>query len=96
VTSDMKAQLTSKGMSKSNMENLEKKLQNTVAILTDKRSMLSQMIMGLVEQAVARSDHECGHACGHACEGGGGIPVIILFGDEDQLPLFKVHQILLR
>jgi hypothetical protein len=44
--------------------------------------MLSQIIPGLVEQAVARSAHECGHSG----EDWGGIPVVILFGDVYQLP----------
>jgi hypothetical protein len=71
-----------KGMTNSTMEKLKKKLQNTVAILMDERSMLSQIIMGLVEQAVARSAHECGHS-GEDC---GGILVVILFCDDYQLP----------
>jgi hypothetical protein len=71
-----------KGMTNSTMEKLQKKLQNTVAIMMDERSMLSQIILGLVEQAVARSAHKCGHSG----EYWGGIPVIILFGDDYQLP----------
>jgi hypothetical protein len=63
-------------------EKLQKKLQNTVAIMMDGRSMLSQIILGLVEQAVARSAHECGHSG----EDWGAIPVMILFGDDYQLP----------
>jgi hypothetical protein len=51
-----------KGMTKSTMEKLQKKLQNTVAIMMDERSMLSQIILGLVEKAVARSAHQCGHS----------------------------------
>jgi hypothetical protein len=71
-----------KGMTNSTMEKLQKKLQNTVAIIMDERSMMSQIILGLVEQAVARSAHECGHSG----EDWGGIPVMILFGDDYQLP----------
>jgi hypothetical protein len=71
-----------KGMTNSTMEKLQKKLQNTVAILMDERSMLSQIILGLVEQTVARSAHKCGHSG----EDWGGIPVVILFGDDYQLP----------
>jgi hypothetical protein len=51
-----------KGMKNSTLDKSQKKLQNTVAIFMDKRSMLSQIILGLVEQAVARSAHECGHS----------------------------------
>jgi hypothetical protein len=50
--------------------------------MMDERSMLSQIILGLVEQAVARSAHECGHSG----EEWGGIPVMILFGDDYQIP----------
>jgi hypothetical protein len=48
--------------------------------MMDERSMLSQIILGLVEQE--GSDHECGHSG----EDWGGIPVMILFGDDYQLP----------
>jgi hypothetical protein len=71
-----------KGMANSTMEKLQKKLQNMVAIMMDERSMLIQIILGLVEQAVARSAHECGHSG----EDSGGILVMILFGDDYQLP----------
>jgi hypothetical protein len=71
-----------KGMTNSTMEKLQKKLLNTVATMMDERLMLSQIIVGLVEQAVVRSAHECGHSG----EDWGGIPVMILFGDDYQLP----------
>jgi hypothetical protein len=73
---------TKKGMANSIMEKLQKKLQNTVVILKDETLMLSQIILGLVEQAVDRSSHECGHSG----EDWGGIPVMVLFGDDYQLP----------
>jgi hypothetical protein len=44
-----------KGMTNSTMEKLQNKLQNNVAILMDEMSMLSQIILGLVEHVVARS-----------------------------------------
>jgi hypothetical protein len=69
---------TKKVMTNRTMKKIRKKLQNTVAIMMDGRSMLSQIILGLVEQAVARSAHECGHSG----EDWGGIPVMILFGDD--------------
>jgi hypothetical protein len=53
-----------------------------VVILMDDRSMLSQIILGWVEQTVARSAQECGHSG----EDWGGIPVMVLFGDYYQLP----------
>jgi hypothetical protein len=48
----------------------------------DERSMLSQIILGFVEQVVARSAHECGHSG----EDWGGITVMFLFDDDYQLP----------
>jgi hypothetical protein len=50
--------------------------------MMDEKSMMIQIILLLVEQAVARSAHECGHSG----EDWGGIPVMILFGDDYQLP----------
>jgi hypothetical protein len=44
--------------------------------------MLSKIILGLIKQAVARTSHECGHSG----ENWGGIPVVVLFGDDYQLP----------
>jgi hypothetical protein len=71
-----------KGMTNSTMEKLQKKLQNMVAIMMDERLIMSQIILGLVEQAVARSTHEYGNYG----EDWGGILVMILFGDDYQLP----------
>jgi hypothetical protein len=51
-----------KGMTNRTMEKLQKKLQNTVAIMMDERPMLSQIILCLVEQVVAMSVHECVHS----------------------------------
>jgi hypothetical protein len=48
----------------------------------DERLIMSQIILGLVEHAVARSAHERGHSG----EDWGGIPVLVLFGDDYQLP----------
>jgi hypothetical protein len=73
---------TKKGITNSTMEKLQKKLQKTVAIMMDKRSTLSQIILSLVEQAVARSAHECRNSG----EDWGGILVMILFGDDYKLP----------
>jgi hypothetical protein len=44
--------------------------------------MLSQEIVALLEEAVAKTGHECGHAR----EEWGGLPVAIMFGDDYQLP----------
>jgi hypothetical protein len=71
-----------KGVSGPTKERLRKKLQNTIAILLDERSMVSQKMLGLVERSVAQTAHECGHSD----EDWGGIPVVVLFGDDYQLP----------
>jgi hypothetical protein len=71
-----------KGMMTSTTDKIQEKLQNMAAIFMDQRSMLSQIIIGLVEQEVARSEHECEHAG----EDWGGIPEMVLFGDDFQLP----------
>jgi hypothetical protein len=65
------------GNDKQYYEKKQKKLQNM-----DERSTLSQIILGLVKHAAARSAHECGHSG----EDWGGIPVMVLFGDAYQLP----------
>jgi hypothetical protein len=38
--------------------------------------------VALLEKAIAKTAHECGHAR----EDGGGLPVVIMFGDDYQLP----------
>jgi hypothetical protein len=68
------------------MKKLQKKLQNMVATLMDERSMLSQMTLRLVEQAVTRSAQECGHSGEDWGEDRDDILVIILFGDDYQIP----------
>jgi hypothetical protein len=50
--------------------------------MMDERYMPSQMILRLVEQAVARTTHECGHSS----EDWRGIPVIVFLGDGYKLP----------
>jgi Cdc6-like AAA superfamily ATPase len=69
-------------MTKMTQEQLKKKIQNTIAILMDERSMLSQLILGVAKKSVARTAHEYGYSS----EEWGGIPIIVLFGDDYQLP----------
>jgi hypothetical protein len=38
------------------------KITNTISLIVDERSMLSQEIVALLEEAVAKTGHECGHA----------------------------------
>jgi hypothetical protein len=55
---------------KDTQEQLNKKLQNTIATMMDERSMLSQIILNLAEKSVARTSHEWGHS---SEEYGGGV-----------------------
>ena len=55
---------------------------NTVAILLDERSMVSLKTLGTAYANVT----QCAHGGIHADEDWGGIPIVILFGDDYQLP----------
>ena len=63
-------------------EKLRRILQTTVALLIDERSMIDSKLLGLLESRVAATAHEC---C-HSNESWGGIPIVILLGDDYQLP----------
>jgi hypothetical protein len=69
-----------KGMSNWKVQDLQKRLHTTIALLVDERSMLSQEIVALLEEATAKKAHECGYAR----KDWGGIPVVIMFGDDYQ------------
>jgi hypothetical protein len=58
------------------------KLQATVAILIDERSLISLDLSGAMEKNVAKTAHQCSHTN----KDWGGIPVVVLCGDEYQLP----------
>jgi hypothetical protein len=49
-------------MSNWKVQDLQKRLQTTITLLVDERYMLSQEIVALLEEAVAKIGHECGHA----------------------------------
>jgi hypothetical protein len=49
-------------MSNWKVQDLQKRLQTTIALLVDERSMLSQEIVALLKESVAKTGHECGHA----------------------------------
>ena len=54
----------------------------TIALFFDERSMISQKLLGATEINVSKT----AHGCGHSDEDWGGIPIIIIFGDDYQLP----------
>jgi len=60
---------------------LLEKLQSTIAIFFDERSMISQRVLGSTEMNVQTT----AQGGGHENEDWGGIPVIVLFGDDYQL-----------
>jgi hypothetical protein len=49
-------------MSNCKVQDLQKILQTTISLLVDKISMLSEEIVTLLEEAIAKTAHECGHA----------------------------------
>ena len=63
-------------------ENLGKMLQTTIALFFDERSMISQNVLGSAEANISSTAHNLGHES----EDWGGIPVVVIFGDDYQLP----------
>ena len=57
-------------------------LSSTVALIFDERSMISQDVLGAAEDHVASTAHNMHHE--H--ENWGGIPIVIMVGDDYQLP----------
>ena len=72
----------SKHMSELKARQLRKVLRRTVAIIMDERSMISCDVLGAAERNVA----EHAHGGVHSDENWGGIPIVIMFGDDYQLP----------
>ena len=63
-------------------QELMNKLLKTIALFFDERSMIGQIVIGSAEINV----RETAHNGGHDTEDWGGIPVVIAFGDDYQLP----------
>jgi ABC-type cobalamin/Fe3+-siderophores transport system ATPase subunit len=63
-------------------QELMQKLLRTVALFFDERSMISQIVIGTAET----NTRETAHGGGHDTEDWGGIPVVVAFGDDYQLP----------
>jgi hypothetical protein len=64
------------------LKRMTKKFQQTVALFIDERSMVSQKILGATERNVALA----AHYGLHSKEDWGGIPIVIMLGDDMQLP----------
>jgi hypothetical protein len=63
-------------------DNLGQRLQTTLALFFDERSMISQKVLGAAEINVSRT----AHGFGHDAEDWGGVPIVVLFGDDCQIP----------
>jgi hypothetical protein len=63
-------------------QELMNKLLRTIALFFDERSMIGQIAIGSAEINV----RETAHNGGHDTEDWGGIPVVVAFGDDYQLP----------
>ena len=59
----------------------KQEMEQTVAVFIDERSMVSQRVLGSAEMNIRST----AHGGGHDNEDWGGIPVVILFGDDFQL-----------
>jgi hypothetical protein len=59
-----------------------KLLETTIALFFDERSMISQNVLGAAEMNISSTAHNFGHES----EDWGGIPVVVIFGDDYQLP----------
>ena len=71
-----------KEMTEKTRKMLMQKFKNTVAILLDERSMVSLRCLGAASNHVATTAHG---GC-HDDEDWGGVPIVVLFGDDYQLP----------
>ena len=72
----------SKDLSAEKQMELAAKLRNMLALIIDERSMISSMLMGGAERNV----RHCSFGSQNRQESWAGIPVVLLFGDDFQLP----------
>ena len=69
-------------MTEANRDYLMRKFKRTVAVIIDEHSMVSLKTLG---EAIDNMS-ETAHNGTHRAESGGGIPVVILLGDDCQMP----------
>ena len=72
----------SKKIAKSTMKRLKQALKHTLMVIIDERSMLTADVLGAAERNTA----ETCHGGSHEHEDWGGVPIVILIGDDYQLP----------
>ena len=68
-------------MSETTKEHLKSRLSNLLCLMIDERSMLSSIILAVTE----RNIRECAFRGQNSKEVWGGVPVVLLFGDDFQL-----------
>lgn len=78
-----KAQYKPGSMTTSKRELLVSKFKTLLALLIDERSMVPMKIMGTCEQMVSETIFEGGRL---RADSFGGLPIVVLFGDDYQLP----------
>lgn len=71
-----------KEMTAGQRQNLVASFRRTVAVIGDERSLLQSSVLGAFERNVAST----AHGGGHSREAFGGIPLVVLIGDDGQLP----------
>lgn len=69
-------------LSQKSRTELMEKLAYTIALFFDERSMISQKVLGSTEINIKKTAHKGGHDD----EDWGGIPIVVIFGDDYQLP----------
>jgi len=79
VEDDMK---NLKGMSERSKKAMLIKFKKAIAILIDERSMVGMRMLG----SACLNVNECAHGGNHSEEDWGGVPIVILVGDDFQLP----------
>ena len=71
-----------KNLSTSEEEYLGNLLKSTIALFFDERSLISQSALGSSEINISKVAHNGGHES----EDCGGVPIVVIFGDDYQLP----------
>jgi hypothetical protein len=69
-------------MSEEEKKYVKNELEPTLVILIDERSLVGQLLLGKAEINAS----QCAHGYGHSEEDWGGIPIVIIMGDDYQLP----------
>ena len=80
---------TNKHMTTKEEEYLGNMLQSTIALFFDERSLISQSALGSSEINISKVAHNGGHES----EDWGGIPIVVIFGDDYQLPSIETGAI---